>query len=105
MEDEDVIKMLLEHGADVNAPKGHYHGNSLQGAVEKRNRKLVDLLLSNGADINAPEGEFGGALHVSVSKGDEEMTRYLLENGADPKKYADIPEHQVGASLVCIAAR
>ena len=102
--DQDIISLLLERGADVNAARGSYHGTALQGAVEKGNQKLVELLLGHGADVNLPDGEFGGALQYAVKAGNLEMTRLLLERGADVTKFCDLKPH-IGASLVCLALR
>jgi ankyrin repeat protein len=48
----DVVKLLLDAGADINA-KGGYYGNALQAAVFKGSVDLVRLLLDAGADLNA----------------------------------------------------
>ena len=49
------IVLLLNNGADVNAPGGFY-GSALQIASYKGNKPIVLLLLNNGADVNAPGG-------------------------------------------------
>ena len=44
--------MLLEHGADVNAPGGD-HATPLHIAARWANVEVVRVLLEHGADINA----------------------------------------------------
>ena len=52
----DTVDLLIEHGADVNAPitTGKYTGlTPLSVAVLENNDNAIELLISNGADINA----------------------------------------------------
>lgn len=44
---------------------------------------IVECLIDGGADINAIGGEYKTALGAAVSVSDAEMTRALLERGAD----------------------
>ena len=46
---ENVMQMLLDQGADVNAQGGEY-GNALQAASFKGHEKVVQMLLDHGAD-------------------------------------------------------
>jgi hypothetical protein len=57
----DVVRMLLEEGAGVNA-QGGYFGNALQAASSGGHEAIVRLLLDNKADVNAQGGEYGNAL-------------------------------------------
>lgn len=55
---EEVGKILLDNGADVNAEYGSY-GTALTEAVDCDHVEVVELLLENGADINALTEECG----------------------------------------------
>ncbi|KAJ3871214.1 ankyrin repeat-containing domain protein [Lentinula edodes] len=81
---EPIVKLLLEHNADVNAQGGKY-GNALQAASYYfRHVTIVKLLLEHNADVNAQGGKYGNALraasyyfrHVTIVK-------LLLEHNAD----------------------
>jgi len=67
---EDVVKLLLEHGADVNLVGG-YHGSALAYAIlDERKKgtcdKYMQLLLDAGADVNLQGGDrWGCPLGVS----------------------------------------
>jgi ankyrin repeat domain-containing protein 50 len=79
---EDVIRLLLERGADINA-QGGYYGNALQAAATCRNEDVIRLLLDRGADINAQGGCYGNALQAAAAKyGSEGVVRLLLDKGA-----------------------
>ncbi|KAE8395610.1 ankyrin repeat-containing domain protein [Aspergillus alliaceus] len=81
---EDVIRILVANGGDVNAGCYEDEGNALQTAAIKGNESLILCLLELGADPNRVAGELGSVLHIAAVNGDESITRLLLENGADP---------------------
>lgn len=59
----------------------------LSAAVERGHHNIVRYLLEHDADPSLPEGRMcphGSALMTSSVKNDVEMTRWLLEAGADP---------------------
>ncbi len=79
---EQVVRVLLDKGADVNAQDGDY-GTALQAASSRGHEKMVQTLLSNGAHINAQCGSYGTALQAASSRGHEKMVLTLLKNGAN----------------------
>ncbi|KAF5337853.1 hypothetical protein D9758_016158 [Tetrapyrgos nigripes] len=78
----NMILLMMENGADVNAQGGQY-GTALQAASWGGNVDIVKLLLENGADLNAQGGQYGNALQAASSKGNVDIVKLLLENGAD----------------------
>ncbi|KAJ6527979.1 ankyrin repeat-containing domain protein [Mycena vulgaris] len=78
----DIVRLLLESGADVNAEGGKY-GTALTAASLRGSTDVVQLLLDNGADVNAPGGELGSALQAACSEGATDVVRLLLSYGAD----------------------
>jgi len=86
----EVVQMLLEAGADINAPAaaGPYGGKTaLQEAVTKEHIELVQLLLTAGADVNAPATKNRStgrtALQAAAETGKVELVQILLNYGAD----------------------
>ena len=51
--DPAVAKLLIEHGANVNARRPLDGATVLHLAVQSGNREIVELLLANKADVNA----------------------------------------------------
>ena len=82
--DVEMVRLLVEAGADVNAAEGFGRSTPLLDAVEQSDVEIVRLLLEAGADVNAPAG-FGGntALHEAVENGDAEMVKILVAAGAN----------------------
>ena len=80
------LKILIEAGADVNAPGGYY-GNALQAASYEGHREVIDVLLDKGADVNVHGGRFGTALQAAACNGHKEIVHILLDAGAD----VDVP--------------
>ncbi|KAF2734842.1 ankyrin [Polyplosphaeria fusca] len=74
----DVVKTLLDTGADINAQGGRY-GNALQAASYRGHKAVVKLLLDKDAD----GGHFGNALQAASWRGSEAVVKVLLEKGAE----------------------
>ncbi|KAJ5461898.1 Endochitinase B1 [Penicillium daleae] len=82
----EVIRLLLNSGADINAPPGEVCGRTaLQAAVERGYLDIIQLLLSAGADINAHPAAANGmtALQAAAKRGNLELVKLLLSSGAD----------------------
>ncbi|KAL0943407.1 uncharacterized protein CTRU02_201293 [Colletotrichum truncatum] len=92
---KEVIFLLLEYGANVNAKPDM--GTALYIASTAGQRELVELLLQhgadinmglelllkNGADVNAQGGDTGTAIIAASVGGDLEVVQILLKKGAD----------------------
>ncbi|KAF5333916.1 hypothetical protein D9758_017463 [Tetrapyrgos nigripes] len=78
----NVIVILVEEGANVNAQGGEW-GNALQAALHWGRSEVARLLLEKGADINAQGGLYGNALQAASYWGREEIVKLLVEKGAD----------------------
>lgn len=89
----DLINALVRSGADVNYrdrridnhPAVEWDGATPLMLASKRGRKdLVELLIAKGADLHPCDGTGATALHYAISSGNEALSLYLLEHGADP---------------------
>lgn len=79
---EDVVRVLLDNGADVNADSGSGFQNPLYEAAMSQHVSMMRLLLDRGADIKAFEcGE--SAFDRAIRMGYEEVIRVLVEAGVD----------------------
>ncbi|KAJ6263870.1 Ankyrin-1 [Drechslerella dactyloides] len=80
----DIIRMLLDHGANANSPDGW----ALQTAAAQGHLEVVELLLERGAHVNAciSEDKFlqGTALQGACEAGQLNIVTLLLKHGADP---------------------
>ncbi|KAJ7855133.1 hypothetical protein B0H14DRAFT_3865271 [Mycena olivaceomarginata] len=85
----DSVRLLLEHGADVNAADKEYSAlcaASLNGHFDTIHvllEKGAELLLEHGADVNATGGMHGSALQAASRNGHVDIVRLLLEKDAD----------------------
>ncbi|KAF7343797.1 NACHT and ankyrin domain protein [Mycena sanguinolenta] len=80
----EIVCILLENGADVNAEGGKYHRTALQAAAGEGHTGIVCMLLKKGADINAEGRESHvTALQAAAARGHTEIVHMLLEKGAD----------------------
>ncbi|KAF1955322.1 ankyrin, partial [Byssothecium circinans] len=78
----NVVKLLLNKDADVNAQGGEY-GNALQVASSRGHEQIVKLLLDKDADVNAQGGRYGNALQAASFRGHEQIVKLLLDKDAD----------------------
>lgn len=82
----EIITLLLDRGAGVNAPASDTAGmTALQAACWTGQTGIVELLLAKGANVNAPAGKFKGftALQAAAFCGYAELVDLLLRHGAN----------------------
>jgi hypothetical protein len=79
--DGSVVRLLLEHGADINAQSRRgwtpLHAASCYGALE-----VVRLLLEHGADVEAKTNSGKTALQFAADRGHDKVVEFLREHGA-----------------------
>ena len=79
---DQLIQLLLDRGADVNAQGGKY-GNALQAVSYRGHDQVVQMLLDKGADVNAQGGYYGNALQAASKGGHNQVVQMLLDKGAE----------------------
>lgn len=94
-------KLLLDHGADVNAmPPGR--GTPLMLARARGQMEMAAMLQAHGA--RCPWGEFrGGALFDAIERADDDALARLLEEGTDPDLRG--PERMNAIHLAVLAGK
>jgi ankyrin repeat protein len=77
----EIIYMLLEHGADIDAvdKKGMTPIQYVSNQPE-----TVKLLISKGANVNIQNASGATLLHSASGRGDSDLVKILLSNGAKP---------------------
>ena len=80
----EVVELLLERGAEVNAVSRNATGyTALTGAVAAGHMAITELLLSRGADVNVKYTRGFTPLHTAAFNGNVGMVELLLSAGAD----------------------
>ena len=100
--DATLVKMLLEHGADVNARDGDYRA-PLHIAIEEGMHDIARLLLDAKADLTIGCKSIGmdnSAIHQATMRADAPMIALLAQYGADVNAAG-----RDGWSPICLAAR
>ncbi|CAQ54400.1 ankyrin repeat domain-containing protein [Wolbachia endosymbiont of Culex quinquefasciatus] len=77
----DVVKSLVEKGADVNA-KDELSRSLIYYAAYSGNLNVIEFLVEEGADVNAKEEGGRAPLHTAVQLGYLKIVKLLLEKGA-----------------------
>jgi ankyrin repeat protein len=81
----DVVRVLLEHGADPDDDADNQFGvRPVNAAAASRDHETMRLLLEAGADPDPQQQSGFTPLHSAAHNDDVEMARLLLDHGADP---------------------
>jgi ankyrin repeat protein len=85
-EDTNKIRLLLDHGADVNAKDGTGRTTLMWAAYSDYvPAETVKLLIDRGADVNAKSRQDETALSFAAERGRTEPVRLLLDAKAVPE--------------------
>ena len=102
--DDEIIAILKNHGSKTKAEideaaresaeqakKQYMMNEDLLTAIQKHDRDRVESLISQGADVNYATSQGNTPLTFAVSGNDLEIIKFLLKNGADPRKENYVP--------------
>ena len=78
----DVIKRLVDEGADVNRQTRYGQNTPLHMAADYNQTEAVRLLLDNGADINLENNDNKTPLHVARKGSEIESLLLQLQQSA-----------------------
>lgn len=79
----ELVTLLLEAGASINAMDNKSGQTPLMHAVEGNNGDMVQFLIERGCDVNRQSYSGNTALHGACGRGQVDTVRLLLKNGAD----------------------
>lgn len=79
----DIVRILLENGADVNSPTKENLFTPLILAIRQHHLGITKLLLFNKADVNLADSAGRTPLIWCAINDDYEILPYLIRNGAD----------------------
>lgn len=94
----EIVKLLIEKGADVNERTNEGGGTPLMRGASSGNLGIVRMLLEKGADLHARAGEYT-ALRYAAFGGHADILKLLVEKGGD------LGEKTNGRTLLMGAAR
>jgi ankyrin repeat protein len=80
----EVVKLLLERGADPNLPEEGIapHGHALYSAVYNGHHEIAKLLLEHGAFPSPPVESSADALSIAIRNSDAKMVELLCSYGS-----------------------
>lgn len=78
----DIVKYLIDIGADINAVSDDRNNTPVMDAASSGNLELVKLLVNEGADLECQSKNGQTALILAVGHGDVDVSNFLLSAGA-----------------------
>jgi len=81
-DNENVARMLLEHGIDIHA-KDKYGNSAICDAARLGYDKVVEILVKFGANVNDTNLDSCTPLILAAEEGYEQVAAILVENGAN----------------------
>lgn len=78
----EIIKHLVDFGADINRRGGVYDGSAINEAASEGHIEIVKYLLSCGAEMDASEPE-RNPLFGAIANGYVDIAKLLIESGID----------------------
>ena len=83
---DDIVKLLLARGADIEAKEGKDGRTPLHLAALRARKNVAETLLAAGADINSRNDRWNSTpLHDATIPGDMGVITMLVDKGADIK--------------------
>lgn len=89
---EEVVRLLLELGAEVDVRSRNVMANTPLHAAAGRHPPVCEILVEAGADVNARQEGGWTPLHAAARSGHAETVELLLSRGADPSLTNDDDE-------------
>ncbi len=80
---DDILRSMLEDGADPNQTDGEAAETSLHVATRRRRLSAVEILLDHGAEIDARTAGAKTAYAHAVRRSFTEVAEFLAQRGAD----------------------
>ena len=86
--DPEVVRMILESGADPNVATEYPTRRPINVAAELGSLEITRLLIEAGADVDGVDhnDEVATPILVATARGEWDLVRYLLEEGAWPNQ-------------------
>lgn len=84
LNDSNIVRILLEHGANTNVQAATDGMTPLMAAAWAQSEEIVRLLLNYGANPNIIDKDKWSPLFHAAHRGNEKIVQLLLSFGADP---------------------
>ncbi|WP_375333842.1 ankyrin repeat domain-containing protein [Candidatus Tisiphia endosymbiont of Xenochironomus xenolabis] len=82
----DIVKWLIDKGADINAIRQSDGRTVLQAAICKEQLQVVECLIANGVNINKADKDGASPLYYSLQNDDElrhQISKILIDHAAN----------------------
>ena len=102
----DLVRLLIEYGANINIKDTELHRTALMNAAQRGHTSIVQYLLEQGAPVDTQDVNGATSLGIASEFGHPETVRVLLDYGADANMLAWSEEiYQTALMLACAFQR
>ncbi|KAL9614349.1 MAG: hypothetical protein Q9167_001152 [Letrouitia subvulpina] len=88
--DAKTVKVLIRHGANIDAEKDEDHLTPLMMAIHGGGQSAAKYLIQAGADVNKKDNRGFTAVHNASAKGQTELLRIMMDYNADTEVETDV---------------
>lgn len=88
----EVVRILVDLGADLNAISDEYHVTSIFKAIEMGHLEVAKYLFEHGARIDFTNAHGETPLHIACDGYQEAAVKWLISKGADVHAKTEIEE-------------
>jgi len=81
----DIARLLISHGADVNAMNNDSGENCLTNATWNQDMDMIKLLIENGANVNPPISH--PPILIACMTGNADIVKFFINAGAHFDEY------------------
>lgn len=98
----DIVKLLLENGADVNQIGTNAAGSPLQAACQNKEiaKEMIECFLEHGADLLEQVGTRGFVISTAAVCSTPETINFVLQRGATVNVVDTLGRHPIHMSCV-----
>lgn len=95
----DTVKLLVEHGADINLCSAHTGQSALLLSLQRRRFDIAQYLISKGCDVNIGLRDGITPIFYAVKCKRTDWVKALVDAGADQTRHGDVHGSLIGLAI------
>ena len=97
----EIVRILLENGADPNKFSQPYFDTPFQMAIANGNMFAVEIMLDYGAHLDSKINTGASMLHLAIKKKHVEIAKYLMKKGVEVNTFDNVLKTPLHLAASC----